>query len=110
VRRFALRAGRWIVAAISAAVLLFSCGGSQLAAQLASPITVLQVTCLDPGDTELAAPVRMTTQDGTAVELWCGDRVEVSDGACRVRRGDELTEVPCTRQDPGRRVAGVLVQ
>jgi hypothetical protein len=109
VKRFALRVTRVSVAAASAGVLLFSCGEPRLAAEAVQPVAVLEVTCLNPTDTELSVPVRMTTQDGTAVDLWCGDRVEVSAGTCRVRRGDELTEVPCTRQDPGRRVAGVLV-
>lgn len=97
--RYALRAGKLSVALASAGLLLFSCGESQLAAQppAGTPVTVLEVGCLHPDDAALSAPVRMLTQDGTAVELWCGDRVEVSAGVCRVRRGDELAVVPCTR-------------
>lgn len=92
-KRIALRTA---AVAASAAVLALSCGGPRLAS--ASSVTVLEVGCLYPGEAELSAPVRMTAQDGTAVELWCGDRVELSGGTCRVRRGEELTAVPCVRR------------
>lgn len=109
-KRIAVRLGRLAAALGSAAVLLFSCGESRLAAQpdRPAPVTVLEVRCLYPDDAALASPVRMVAQDGTRVELWCGDRVEVSGGACRVRIADELTVVPCAA-GPRPSGAGVLV-
>ncbi len=101
--------GRTLVVTASAGVLVVaSCGEPGLQAEVpAKPVTVLEVRCLDPGNAELAAPVRMVIQDGTAVELWCGDRFEVSGGTCRVRRGDDLTQVPCMTE-PRPSSAGAL--
>lgn len=109
-KRFALRLGRVLAALASAGVLLVgSCGESQLAAEpqqeplgpvgsTALPATVvLEVTCLDPGAVELSNPMHAVTPDGTAVDAWCGDRLEVTAGRCAVRRGSEVTSVPCVR-------------
>lgn len=109
-KRFAVRTGKLAAAVSSAGVLLFSCGESQLAAQPTGPdpITVLEVRCLNPGDAELVRPVHMITQDGTVVSLRCGGRVEVSGGVCRVRRGDQVTAVPCAEEPRPVGLAGVL--
>jgi hypothetical protein len=57
---------------------------------------VLLVTCLNPSTPDLSTPLHATTPDGTAVELWCGDRIEVSGGRCAIRLGDVVEEIPCT--------------
>ena len=62
--------------------------------------TVLERSCLDPDSAELAGPWVAVGPAGTRVELWCGTRLEVTNGRCSVRLGGALTPVPCVGAEP----------
>jgi hypothetical protein len=85
-----------LVLAVATAVLTISANVAiALAGSLASspPPTVSRVC--HAGD-DLASVIRVTVNDRTDVDLWCGDRVMVAGNRCLVQRGANLTEVPCT--------------
>lgn len=116
-KRLALRAGRTLALLASAGVLL-AAGAARAEPAGRDPrppsTFVLEASCLYPDDRDLSAPALAVTPDGTEVELWCGSRVEVSRGHCRVRLGGEVTAVPCVTPQgaagaprrPGGRSAG----
>lgn len=82
--------------AVATLVLLTSAFPAATASASFGRTAVVELRCLNPTDADLATPVRLVV-DATPVELWCGDRLLVTDGVCRVERGAELTVVPCVR-------------
>lgn len=106
-KRFAVRITRVFAVAASAGILI-TAGMSHPAeadhqplgpaGSAAFPATVVvEVTCLHPDGVDLASPARVTVPAGAVVEVWCGDRVEMTAGRCAIRRGPQVTPVPCAR-------------
>lgn len=93
---------RTLTSVVSALLLAASAPGqrSPTAIPVEPSITVLERSCLHPDTAELASSWMAQGPGGVRVELWCGTRVEVSGGTCRIRLGAELTEVPCIDGSP----------
>lgn len=77
-----------------------------LAAAVVSGLTVAYLT--EPGSQrgpavertcgaeEIGSGVAHLKVDGTTIELYCGDRLVVTDGKCEIQRGAEFSPARCT--------------